>query len=116
MRTHAIYGVLVPGREEGFCLFDDLHDAEAFAEVVRDHGGLAELSEEVLYDHYDTAKMIHDEALAGARKLSLFEEHDVFPDQTGLAPRRQSCEHLFDYGKGQRAARAVQSQDFSGRL
>jgi hypothetical protein len=116
MRTHAIYGVLVPGREEGFCLFDDLHDAEAFAEIVRNHGGLAELSEELLYDHHDTAKMIHDEAVAGARMLSLFQERDVFPDQTGLATRCRSCEHLFDHGTGERAARAVQSEDFSGRL
>jgi hypothetical protein len=116
MRTHAIYGVLVPGREEGFCLFDDLHDAEAFAEVVRDCGGLADLSEELLYDHHDTAKMIHAEAVAGAGRLSLFQEQDVFPDQTGLATRYRSCEHLFDYGKGERAARAVQSEDFSRRL
>jgi hypothetical protein len=116
MRTHAIYGVLVPGRDEGFCLFDDLHDAEAFAEVVRDHGGLADLSEEVLYDHHDTAKMIHDEAVAGARRLSLFQEQDVFPDQARLATHFQSCEHMFDHGKGERAARAVQSEDFSRRL
>jgi hypothetical protein len=87
MRTHAIYGVLVPGREEGFCLFDDLHDAEAFAEVVRDYGGIAELSEELLYDHHDTEEMIHAEVEAGSVKLALFQQQGSYSGQTELATR-----------------------------
>lgn len=69
---NSIYGVLVPGREEGLYLFDDLHDAEGFAEAVSDNGGFSELSEELLYDHHDTEKMIDAEAVAGSARLPLF--------------------------------------------
>ncbi len=73
MPAFAIYGVLVPGREEGLFLFDDLHDAEAFAEVVRDYGDIAKLSEELLYDHQDAERLIKAEAVAGSARLALFE-------------------------------------------
>jgi hypothetical protein len=72
MPARAIYGVLVPGREEGFCLFDDLHDAEGFAEAISDHGGSSELSEELLYDRDETKELIEAEAVAGSARLSLF--------------------------------------------
>jgi hypothetical protein len=72
MLTFAIYGVLAAGREEGLFLFDDLHDAEAFAEIVRDYGGTAKLSEESLYDHQDAERLIEAEVVAGSARLTLF--------------------------------------------
>jgi hypothetical protein len=72
MPARAIYGVLVPGREEGFYLFEDLHDAEAFIEAVRDHGTVAELSEELLYPYLGARELIDAEAGAGSAKLPLF--------------------------------------------
>jgi hypothetical protein len=70
--NQAVYGVLVPGREEGFYLFDDLHDAEGLAEAISDLGGFSELSEELLYDHHDTKVLIRAEAIAGSGRLALF--------------------------------------------
>lgn len=69
---NAIFGVLVPGREEGLYLFDDHHDAEDFANAVRGNGGISELSEELLYDHDDTEKMIDAEAVVVSARLTLF--------------------------------------------
>ncbi len=42
-------------------IFDDLPDAEDFAEAVRGRGEAAELSEELLYDHRDAKKLIATE-------------------------------------------------------
>lgn len=70
--NHAIYGVLVPGREEGFYLFADLHDAEGFADAISDQGGFSELTEELLYDHHGTKELIGTEAVAASGKLALF--------------------------------------------
>ena len=63
-QAEAIYGVLVPGREEGFYLFADLHDAEDFAWAVRDNGNVAELSEELLYPVKGVGELIEAEAIA----------------------------------------------------
>jgi hypothetical protein len=52
----------VPGREEGLHLFEDLHDAEDFAWAVRDHGDVAELSEELLYPYLGAGELIDAEA------------------------------------------------------
>ena len=68
----AIYGVVVPEREEGFYLFADLHDAEDFAWAVRDNGNVAELIEELLYPYLGAGELIDAEAVAGSRKLALF--------------------------------------------
>ena len=68
----AIFGVLVPGRAEGFYLFADLHDAEDFAWAVRDHGNVAELSEELLYPYLGAGELIEAEVIAGATRLALF--------------------------------------------
>jgi hypothetical protein len=70
--NHAIYGVLVPGREEPLYLFEECHDAEDFADAVRDHGGVAELSEELLFDQLDTKELVNAETKTGAARLSLF--------------------------------------------
>lgn len=70
--SHAIYGVLVPGREEPLYLFEECHDAEDFAWAVRDQGGVAELSEELLYDHLDMKELIDGETVAGAGSMVLF--------------------------------------------
>jgi hypothetical protein len=72
MSTLAIFGVLVPGREEGLYLFDDHHDAEDFANAVRDQGAVAELSEELLHDHHGADELIQAEAVAGSARLGLF--------------------------------------------
>ena len=74
----AIYGVLVPGREDGFYLFADLHDAEDFAWVIRDHGNVAELSEELLYPYLGAGELIEAEAVAGSAKLSLLSSAEVY--------------------------------------
>lgn len=71
-QAEAIYGVLVPGREEGFYLFADLHDAENFAWAVRDHGNVAELSEELLYPFLGAGDLVEAEAIAGLDRLALF--------------------------------------------
>lgn len=70
--NHAIYGVFVAGREEGFYLFEECHDAEDFADAVRDQGDVAELSEELLFDHLDMEELISAETVAGSAKLALF--------------------------------------------
>jgi hypothetical protein len=62
MPARAIYGVFVPGREEGLYLFEDLHDAEDFAWAVRNHGDVAELSEELLYPYLGADELIDAEA------------------------------------------------------
>lgn len=72
MSAHAIYAVFVPGREEDLHLFEDLHDAEDFAWAVRDHGNVAELSEELLYPYLGAGELIDGEAVAGAGRLALF--------------------------------------------
>jgi hypothetical protein len=72
LEAEAIYGVLVPGREEGFYLFADLHDAEDFAWAVRDSGNVAELSEELLYPFQGVEELIETEAIAGLDMLALF--------------------------------------------
>jgi hypothetical protein len=69
----AIYGVLVPGREEGLYLFADLHDAEDFAWAVRNHGNAAELSEELLYPFLGAGDLINTEVIGASPKLRLFE-------------------------------------------
>jgi hypothetical protein len=56
---------LVPGREEGFYLFADLHDAEDFTWAVRDSGNVAELSEELLYPFGGIGELIEAEAREG---------------------------------------------------
>lgn len=48
-QVESVYGVLIPGREEGFYLLADLLDAEYFAWAVRDNRSVTELSEELLY-------------------------------------------------------------------
>lgn len=68
----SIFGVLVPGREEGFYLFADLHDVEDFAWAVRDAGGVAELGEELLYPFRGIEELIRAEAVAGEAMLALF--------------------------------------------
>ena len=70
-QAEAIYGVSVPGREEGFYLFADLHDAENFAWAVRDHGNVAELSEELLYPFLGAGELIETEAVTGSARLAL---------------------------------------------
>jgi hypothetical protein len=72
MSNPSVFGVLVPGREEGLYLFDDHHDAEDFANAVRRQGDVAELSEELLFDHHDAEAMIDAEVVAGSAKLALF--------------------------------------------
>lgn len=71
-QVEAIYGVLVPGREEGFYLFADLHDAEDFAWAVRDTGNVAELSEELLYPFKGIEELVEAEVVAGSGRLALF--------------------------------------------
>jgi hypothetical protein len=66
----SIFGVLVPGREEGFYLFADLHDAEDFAWAVRDNGNVAELSEELLYPYQGISELIEAEEVTGAMRLA----------------------------------------------
>ena len=46
LEVEAIYGVLVPGCEDGFYLFADRHEAEDIAWAVSDNGNVAELSKE----------------------------------------------------------------------
>jgi len=70
--VQAIYGVSVPGREEGLYLFVDLQDAEDFAWAVRDHGNVAELSEELLHPYLGAGELIEAEARAGTARLALF--------------------------------------------
>jgi 2-keto-3-deoxy-galactonokinase len=53
--------VRVEGREEGDYLFDDLLDAEAFAEAVRRHGGEAKLTTNRLHDHRAAHRLIDAE-------------------------------------------------------
>jgi hypothetical protein len=67
LRAEAIYGVLVPGREEGFYLFADLRDAEDFAWAVRDGGNVAELSEELLYAFGGIGKLVEAEVRNGSK-------------------------------------------------
>jgi hypothetical protein len=57
-----VYGVNVPGREEGRYLFDDLPDAEDFADAVTDRGEVAEVCEELLYDRAGAAELLANEA------------------------------------------------------
>jgi len=83
--SHAIYGVLVPGRDEGFYLFEECHDAEDFADAVRNIGGVAELSEELLYDHLDMKELVDAEAVAGSGRLSLFQAEGLHPGRSGVA-------------------------------
>jgi hypothetical protein len=71
-QAESVYGVLVPGREEGFYLFADLHDAENFAWTVRDHGNVAELSEELLHPYLGIGELIEEENVAGSGRLALF--------------------------------------------
>jgi hypothetical protein len=59
--TRPIQLVRVEEREDGIYLFDDLVDAEAFQEVVRHHGGEAELSEEPLHDNRSADQLIDAE-------------------------------------------------------
>lgn len=53
--------VEVAGREDGTYLFDDLLDAEAFAEAVRRHGGEARLTTNPLHDHRGADRLIDAE-------------------------------------------------------
>jgi hypothetical protein len=71
-QVESVYGVLIPGREEGFYLFADLHDAEDFAWAVRDNGSVAELSEELLYPFLGAGDLVEAEAAAGSNRLALF--------------------------------------------
>jgi hypothetical protein len=71
MSNPSIFGVLVSGREEALYLFDDHHDAEDFANAVRVAGEVAELSEELLFDHRETEALIDAEAAAGSVRLRL---------------------------------------------
>jgi hypothetical protein len=71
-QAEAIYGVSVRGREEGLYLFADLHDAENFAWAVRDHGNVAELSEELLHPFLGAGDLIEAEAIEGLSRLALF--------------------------------------------
>lgn len=70
-KVESIFGVLVPGREEGFYLFADLHDAEDFAWAVRDHGNVAELSEELLCPYLGAGELIDAEARNGVGQVPL---------------------------------------------
>lgn len=72
MPARAIYGVFVPGREEGLHLFEDLHDAEDFAWAVRDHSDVTELSEGLLYPYLGAGELIDAEAIAGSARLAIF--------------------------------------------
>jgi hypothetical protein len=72
MSCTSIFGVWVPEREEGLYLFGDHHDAEDFANAVRRQGDVAELSEELLFDHRDAEALFDGEAVAGSARLSLF--------------------------------------------
>lgn len=59
--TPPVHVVAVAGREDGTCLFEDLLDAEAFANAVRRHGCEARLSEEPLHDHRGADRLIDAE-------------------------------------------------------
>jgi hypothetical protein len=61
-RDSAIYRVTVAGREEGTYFFDHPHDAEDFFDIVRRHGELAELSEELFHDRLAADALIGLEA------------------------------------------------------
>jgi hypothetical protein len=60
--TPPVHAVTVAGREDGIFLFEDLLDAETFAEVARRHGAEARYSEEPLHDHRAADRLIDAEA------------------------------------------------------
>jgi hypothetical protein len=58
----SVFGVMVPEREDGLYLFEEHHDAEDFAEAVRRHGEIADLSEELIYHRRGADGLIAAEA------------------------------------------------------
>jgi hypothetical protein len=59
--TRPVQVVSVSGREEGIYLFDELLDAETFAQAVRGHGGEAALGEQPVLDNRAADRLIDAE-------------------------------------------------------
>jgi hypothetical protein len=59
--TRPVQVVSVESRDDGFYLFDDVVDAEAFQKAVRRWGGAADLTEEPVHDNRGADRLIDAE-------------------------------------------------------
>jgi hypothetical protein len=85
----SVFGVTVPGRDEGLYLFEEHHDAEDFAQAVRRHGEVALLSEELLFHRRGADALIVAEARFQNERLFRDPPFTARPTSLVIAPHRR---------------------------